>query len=206
MQLNPNDPLVLWSQAVFLNVIGKSDESITLARKILELDPANAIGHLMIVLNGFFTRKYEYAIQGSKDLLDIAPNNLRGHEMLAMARALNGRYEEAVAVCERMSRLPGGVTGRPLLGYAYALAGRTKEAKAVLEEVINSSEKNLFFLYNTAVLCTALHEFDRALELLNKLCEERFGGLVVVHRVPMFEPLHSDSRFGELVRRIGIPS
>jgi tetratricopeptide (TPR) repeat protein len=206
MQLNPNDLLVLWSQCLYLLTVGKSDESIAQARKILELDPVNAIGHVMILLNEVSTRSYESAIQAGKDLLEIAPNNLRGHEMLAMSYALGRRYEEAIALCDRMSRLPGGAHSRPLLGHAYALAGRTEEAKAVLEEVINSSEKNFFFLENTAILCIALHEFDRAFELLNKLCEERFASLVRLRRWPMYEPLHSDPRFGELVQRIGIPS
>jgi non-specific serine/threonine protein kinase len=206
MQLDPNDLLVLWSQAVYLLSVGKSDESIALGRKILELDPANAIGHVMMAINHFCTRRYENAIQAYKEWLDIAPNALRGHEILAMSCALAGRHEEAIAVCDRMSRLPGGARSRPLLGYAYALAGRTEEAKTVLEDVSKSSEKNPFLSLHTAVLCTALHEFDRAFELLNKLCEERFAALFHVHLQPMFEPLHSDPRFGELVRRIGIPS
>jgi non-specific serine/threonine protein kinase len=205
MQLDPNDLLVLWSQAVYLLSIGKFDESIALGRKILELDPANAIGHVMIAVNHFCTRRYENAIQAYKEWLDIAPNALRGHEILAMSCALGGRNEEAIAVCDRMSRLPGGARSRPLLGYAYALAGRTEEAKTVLEDVSKSSEKNPFLSLNTAVLCTALHEFDRAFESLNKLCEERFAALFHVHLQPMFEPLHSDPRFWELVRRIGIP-
>jgi non-specific serine/threonine protein kinase len=206
MQLNPNDLLVLWSQALYLFTIGKSDESIALGRKILELDPANAFGHVVRLVNDFCTRRYESAIQACKDWLDIAPSNLRGQEILAMSCALGGRYEEAIAVCERMSRLPGGARSRPLLGYAYVLAGRIEEGKVVVEELSNSWGRNPFFLYSTAVLHTALREFDRAFELLNKLCDERFPALIWVHRYPMFDPLHSDPRFGELVRRIGIPS
>ena len=137
----------------------------------------------------------------------MVPNNLRFNEILAFACALQGRYEEAIAACERISRFPGGGSrGRALLGYCHALAGRIEEARSILEEMKNRPEKDLFVLHNTAVLCAALHEFDGAFELLNQLCDERFAPLFYLKHQPWFEPLHADPRFGELLRRIGIPS
>jgi len=206
LQLNPNDSLVLFSHGVYLVSVGRFEEGIVVARKILELDPMNAIGHVLLAVPYLCTRKYEDAIQECQAWLETAPNNLRAHELLACASALDGKYEEAITACERAGRLPEGSTrSRALLGYSYALAGRVDEAKSILEELENPSEKKLFALFYTAILCSALHEFDRAFELLNQLCDERFGPLFYIHQQPMFDPLHSDPRFGELLRRIGVP-
>jgi len=206
-ELNPNDPTVLLLRGLYLLSLGRFDECFAAGKRARELDPVSPISPGLVFLPSLCAHKYEEAIQASKVSLEMVPNNLRFNEFLAFACALQGRYEEAIAACERIRSLPGGgVRGRALLGYCYALAGRTAEARSIFEELKKRPEKDLFVLHNTAVLCAALHEFDGAFELLNQLCDEHFAPLFYLKQQPWFEPLHSDPRFGELLRRIGVPS
>ena len=50
-----------------------------------------------------------------------------------------------------------------------------------------------------------LGDKDRALGQLNKAYEERSSGRPFVKVDPFFDSLHSDPRFADLLRRIGLP-
>ena len=205
MELNPNDPHVLLLHSLYMLSLGRLDESLAEAKKIRELDPASPIGHMISVLPLLAAHKYDDAIRSCQLSLEMIPDNVRFHEFSVFAYAPRGRVQEAIALCERMSRLPGGSTrSRALLGYCYALSGRTEEARSILEEFKDRKDEDPYVLQDTVVLCAALQEFDRAFELLNRLCDERFAPLFYIRQQPWFEPLHADPRFGELLRRIGL--
>jgi len=206
LELNPNDPLVLLLHSLYILSLDRLHQSFPEARKARELDLSSPVSHMVVALPLLAAHKYDEAIQTSQASLEMVPGNVRFYEFLVFAYALHGKYEEAITNCERMSRLPGGAArSRALLGYCHALAGRTEEARSILEEFRDRNEKDLFVLNHTVALCTALQEFDRAFELLNRLCDERFAPLFYIRQQPWFEPLHADPRFGELLRRIGIP-
>jgi eukaryotic-like serine/threonine-protein kinase len=52
---------------------------------------------------------------------------------------------------------------------------------------------------------TALGEIDLSFEMIEYLCSQRFGLLVFAKGYPTLDPLHSDPRYGELLRRLGLP-
>jgi non-specific serine/threonine protein kinase len=204
-KLNPNDPQVLWSSGIYDLSIGKFDQTVALGRRLQEADPANTMGVVLQAIASLCERKYEATIEICRHWLDVAPNNLRAYELLAVAYTEGRRYEDAYSICEKVAGFPGGSRSKPLLAYSYASAGQTDRARQILEELDKSSETSLFFLAYKALLYTALNEFDQAFELLNRLCDERFGPLFYIHLQPMFGPLRSDARFSQVLRRIGAP-
>ena len=105
-----------------------------------------------------------------------------------------------------MKLVPGGERmSRAILGYVYARAGRREEALNVLDGFTNLHEElNQVVLLRVAALCAALEERDRAFALLQQACDERFAMMIYLKAYPYFENLHSDPRFAELVRRIGL--
>jgi hypothetical protein len=50
-----------------------------------------------------------------------------------------------------------------------------------------------------------LGENDQALNWLEKAYEERFNRLAYLRREPTWDPLRSDPRFADLLRRINLP-
>jgi non-specific serine/threonine protein kinase len=205
LKLTPNDPQVLWSNGIYDLSIGKFDQTVAAGRRMQEEDPANTMGIVLQAISFYCQRQYDATIEICKHWLDVAPNNLRANELLAITYTEDGRYDDAIAICEKLAGFSGGSRAKPLLAYVYASSGQTDRAKQLFEEVNRSSETNLFFFAYKALLHTALHEFDQALELLNRLCDERFGPLFYVHLQPMFDPLRADPRFDQFLRRIGAP-
>lgn len=206
LELNPHDAQVCAWHSMYLASVEQLDQAVAEAKRGMELDPTLLVGCLIMGISWLCVHKYEDAIKAFGMALEIAPNNFRGRQLLAFSCAVQGRYEEALAACKKLSSLPGGsMRGRALEGYCYALAAKVEEARGILEQVKQLPGRDVFLFYNTAALCTALGEFDRAFELLNKLVDERFGPLFYLKQQPWFEPLHSDPRFVALLRRIGIP-
>jgi hypothetical protein len=50
-----------------------------------------------------------------------------------------------------------------------------------------------------------LGDKERAFEYLEKAFAERSPGLRNIKKMPAFDDLHSDPRFADLVKRIGLP-
>jgi hypothetical protein len=57
---------------------------------------------------------------------------------------------------------------------------------------------------NIALIYVALGDDDEAMAWLEKAYHERFNPSILVR--PAFDPLRSDVRFQELLRRIGLPA
>ena len=60
--------------------------------------------------------------------------------------------------------------------------------------------------YDLAILYVGLGDKDRALEQLHKAYEERAGFIIYLNVEPLFDPLRSDPRFAELVRKMKFQS
>ena len=57
-----------------------------------------------------------------------------------------------------------------------------------------------------ALVYAGLEDRDKAFKWLEKACEERFNRLAYANVEALWDPLRSDPRFAELIRRIGIPT
>ena len=92
------------------------------------------------------------------------------------------------------------------LGHAYALAGDRRGAEKVLLTLSDRAKKSYVSPFDLALIYTALGEKDKAFALLDKAVAERSTFLVYSKWEPRLDPLRSDPRFQDLLRRIGLPS
>ena len=92
-----------------------------------------------------------------------------------------------------------------VLGNAYAAAGRLSEAGSILEELHELSRQQEVPAFYFAIVYVALGEKERTIEALQQAYAERFGLLVFLKVEPMWDPLRSDPRFQDLVRRMNFP-
>ncbi len=87
------------------------------------------------------------------------------------------------------------------LAGAYAGAGRREDALRILEEVRGSA----IYPLGVAYVYAAVGEADSAFEWLEKAYERLQLGLTWIPVHPALDPLRSDPRFQDLLRRIGFP-
>jgi Flp pilus assembly protein TadD len=115
-------------------------------------------------------------------------------------------YTEAVEEFNKLVNLPDGkASGLMGLAYTYALAGRQQESQKALDELLELSKNRYVSPGQIAIIYIARGEKDKAFEWLeeaNRVYDLNIMRMKVERR---FDPIRSDPRFEDLVRRIGLP-
>ena len=204
LELNANSFDANFAYATFLVHSGRADEAIAFANRGQELDPTfpglNAYPYL-------HKRQFDKAIELILKMKAGRPVD-RGHIHLAEAYIGKGMYAEAIAEMQKVianDNSPQRWDRYPILAYAYAVAGKRAEALKILSDQQALAKTTYVSPYNLAIIYTGLGDKDRAFEYLEKTFAER---TVVLHHFPsrpMFDSLHSDPRFAELVRKMNLP-
>jgi tetratricopeptide (TPR) repeat protein len=135
----------------------------------------------------------------------VDPNDAGANIILGEIYEQKGMYDEAIAAYQKaISASERTSTILGLLGHAYATSGRRAEALKILAELEEMSTQKYVSPYDMAVLYTGLGEKDRAIEQLNKAYEQRAGWVINLKVEPLFDPLRSDPRFADIVRRMSL--
>ncbi|MEO8436480.1 MAG: winged helix-turn-helix domain-containing protein, partial [Pyrinomonadaceae bacterium] len=203
IELNPNYETSYELYAYLLSATGRLDEGIEMAKRGLAVDPLSVLLIGDTGMTYYFARRYDEAIRTYQTSIQLDPHDAFGHVYTATAYVQKGKYDQAIAACQKaIDASERSSLVLAVLGYAQAAAGRKGEALKVLDELKAMSKQKYVSPYDLAVLYTGLGEKDRALEQLSKAYEERAGWIINLKVEPLFDPLRSDPRFAELVRRL----
>jgi len=111
---------------------------------------------------------------------------------------------EAVTELQQAVRLSGeSPTCIANLARAYVAAGKRSEAVKLLDDLKRRSSPAHSYASEIAVIHGSLGDTDQAMRWLERGYEERFNPGVLLR--PGLDPLRSEPRFQELVRRVGLP-
>jgi hypothetical protein len=77
---------------------------------------------------------------------------------------------------------------------------------AILKKLSELKRQNRASPGDLAIIHTGLGNKDYAFEWLDKAYQEHSWVVLYLKKDPLFDPLRSDPRFTDLVRRVGIPS
>jgi tetratricopeptide (TPR) repeat protein len=92
------------------------------------------------------------------------------------------------------------------LGQAYASAGMKSDAEQILRRLLDKAKESYVSPFDIALIYIALGEKDTAFAWLDKAVVERSTFLVYSKWEPRLDPMRSDPRFGQLLKKIGLPS
>jgi len=202
IELNPGYATAHHWYAWHLSEMGRNREAIAEMRKAQNLDPLSLIISADVAEILLVAHSYDQAIEQSRKTIDMDPNFAVAHYELGQALVQKHMYKEAIAELQKAIELSGGsTTCTSNLAFAYAASGRRKEAVKILSDLKNRSKQNASEI---ALMYVGLDEKDQAMTWLEKAYEERFNPSILLR--PAFDPLRSDPRFQNLVRRIGLPS
>jgi tetratricopeptide (TPR) repeat protein len=100
-------------------------------------------------------------------------------------------------------------SGRSERAEAFAAGYRKAKLKgactALIEVLKNESQKEYVSPYDIARWYAAMGDADHAFEWLEKAYVERSGPMETIKTEEFFEPLHSDPRYIDLLKRMGLP-
>ena len=106
-----------------------------------------------------------------------------------------------------MSELSPSTSSDPssFLGTIYAQAGNRTEALAIIKKLEEGIANQKKYQYGIARIYARLGEKDKAFAWLEKAFQDHFTSMIVLKTENDFEPLRSDPRYKDLLKRMGLP-
>jgi serine/threonine-protein kinase len=205
LELNSNLAEAHSVYSYVLSCMGRHEQAIAEARRARELDPlaANQTGSLGFAL--YLGRQYDQAVEQLKKTFEIDKNYALSHALLAYTYDAMGRYNEAIAEYEAHIRLAGdNASDQCYLGNSLAKAGRRNEAEAILKKLETSKE--YVSPAELAVLYLGLGDKEKSLSALERGYAAHDLQMGYLGVDPHYDPLRSEPRFQELIRKVGLPS
>ncbi|HWC65740.1 MAG TPA: tetratricopeptide repeat protein, partial [Thermoanaerobaculia bacterium] len=167
-----------------------------------ELDPLSPSINTDLGWVYYLARRYDEAIAAYRSTLSMDPGFSLAHFDLSLSLSEIGRHAEAIAEMEKASSRGSDYLAG--LGYVYGRAGMRPEALRALAKLEALARSSYVPPYHFAWIYTGLGDRDRAIAELEQVYREHTQHVVDFKTVPMFDPLRSDPRFEDLVRRVGM--
>ncbi len=205
MELNPGYATAHQWYSEALCDRGRIEECLAEIKRAQELDPLSLI--INSVLGRFLLQagSTEAAIAQLKKTLELDPNFAYAHLALGWAYLRKQMLAEAIAESQKATSLEPSVTWYlAALGYLYARAGGTAEARKVLSELQDQSKHKFVSWYEIAYVYAGLGEKEQAFACLEKAFAQHDAKLTELKTAVAFDDMHSDPRFQNLLRRVGL--
>jgi TolB-like protein/DNA-binding winged helix-turn-helix (wHTH) protein/Tfp pilus assembly protein PilF len=205
IELNPSYANAHNFYASYLMSRGRIEESIAASNRARELDPFSLS---ISAQRGFLfenARHYDEAIEQLRNVIGMDPTHYQALWILGHTYAANKQYDEAVAAAEKAvavsERTPGALG---MLGLAYGLAGRKAEATKILNELLELNKTRYVTPAAFVNVYLGLGDNEQAFVWLEKAYQERSNFVAYLKVFPLLDPIRSDRRFDDLIRRVGL--
>ncbi len=204
LELNPGYATAHQWYAWYLTAMGRVDEAFAENNRAQELDPLSVVINTQMGSILYLTRHYDQAIDRCRKSLNMDPNFVQAHYILGRAYEEKGMYEEALREFQKGEALSGGSPGMIMaLAHAYAVSENKKEAMRALGQLYKLASRSYVPAIHFAAVYGGLGDKDQAFKWLEKAYAERSDYLLFLEREPYADPVRSDPRFSDLLRRIG---
>src|ERR1700722_17301455 len=205
IQLNPGYATAHQWYSWHLFMVGRDDDALNELRRAESLDPLSLIINADIADALCVAHRYDEAVEQSEKTLKMDANFAVGHYELGHALVQKHMYDQAIVEFQRAIELSGHSGAFDSnLGYAYAVSARKEEALKIVDELESRHPTNYSVQADIALIYVGLDDRDEAINRLNKAFDARFKASIL--RRPAFDPLRSDPRFQDLLRRMGLPT
>ena len=205
IELDANNANAHHWYAMSLGWVGRADESIKEIELARQLDPVSVRINSNVGIILLFARQYDRAAAEAKKTLEFEPNDPQSRFILGIVNLKRGSIQLAVQEFKQVAdAVPQGPVALAWLAYGYATTGEKQRALSLLEVMKERSRGAYFPPTAIAYVYGALGNKDEAFAWLDKAIAAHDGPLRGIMVNPVFDPLRSDPRFAEVLRRRGL--
>ncbi|HSE39293.1 MAG TPA: hypothetical protein VLH08_00895, partial [Acidobacteriota bacterium] len=186
--------------AEFLAGMGRTNEAIEQIHLAQELDPLSLIIQSIeaAILN--YARQYDRGIEQANRVIERDPNFAEAYAYLGFGYEQKGMFREAMDAYQKYS----------------ALMGRnTPEASAIRTAPVSSPQDYWLKMvelakpptgsdFDYAMAWSRLGKKDKAISMLEQASEKRSNNILYLRVNPNLDPLRSEPRFQQLLKRVNL--
>jgi serine/threonine protein kinase len=209
LELDPNDATAhQWYAQDLATIGGREQEALTEINRAQQLDPQSLIISQAVGAIYDFARRFDDAIAVCKKLAYENPTFAEAHDCLRIAYRGKRMYREFIEEWKIFGQLTGDSNES---AFAAALeqgfhSGGWKGAVTKGIEVREAQRKRGYIsAFEIATLYAELGDKEQAFRWLNTAYQERAPEMEGLKTDFTLDPLRSDPRFAELVRKVGLP-
>lgn len=197
LALNPDYAAAHQRYGIFLAASGRKEEGLAELKRAMVLDPAS------LPINadfGNFSCLYgnpDEGIEQLKKTIELAPTWPRVHALLSSCYLEKGMWNEALEEIQK-----AGTSGFVIRARVYAATGKRDEALQIISQMKQQPNASPIAFAN---IYSALGDKDQAFEWLEKAYAEGTPLLRGLQTGKVWNPLRSDPRFKDLLKRMGLP-
>lgn len=170
-----------------------------------EIDPVSLLTNFQVAWSLLGSRRYDEAIAEFRKVLDMDSNYAIAHAFLGQAYERKRMYDEAIRELRTAVSLSvDAAMTTAALGHAYGVSGRRSEALKIIVQLQEQSKTTYVSPYAIAIVYVGIEDKDQAIAWLEKAYAERSRRLIGLKNNPVWDGMRSDSRFADLVRRVGL--
>ncbi len=204
LDLNPNYSTAHQWYGEFLSIMARHSEAVHELQLALALDPLSPVVHLQLGNSLQQAREYDQALEQYNEALKIDPKFSLPFYAIYWIYRRQGKFAESIpplraAVQSWSESDDDWMALVDQLPAAYSNGGRTGYLRQCIK-IHERSERPWLYLARDYA---DLGDRDRALAALNKSYENHHFEVLWLLDDPELDPLRSDPRFQELVKKIG---
>lgn len=196
IELNPSYATAhLWYGHLH-EALGQQSANLAERKLAHELDPLNFTASGAVGDAYRYLGEYDQAIAEYKRALELNPEFSVNRAGLGEAYIAKKMYAEAITEFTKAGALDK-------LGYANALSGNKAKAREILKKLNEESKSHYVSPQSQARVLVGLGRNEEAISWLEK-AEREHAAMNHLKVDPEFAPLHTNPRFQQLLRRIGL--
>ncbi len=210
LELNPNLAMARSVYSLFLSVRGRFDEAIDEVNKARELEPFSPSIAFNVGCRFAEARRYDEAIAQYKRVLEVEPNHPLTHFVLAQAYDRTAQYQEAITEYQKADVLREKESAAEAAERASELSAafRRDGAPGYWQKRLKFGEEDLSkdrgSAFDIAVAYARLGDSERSFQYLERSFRSNEFDIGWLKIEPAFDPMRSDPRFSDLLRRVGL--
>jgi tetratricopeptide (TPR) repeat protein len=205
IELNPSFADAHDNYATYLAAMGQWDNAAAELHRAEELDPLSFHIYSDGALDFLLARRYDQGVEQAHKAIELQPDFFVAHSNLALIYAQMGRLPEAVTEAQKGTQLSDSPLAKGVLGFTYAAAGKELEARKVVDELVANIKTRFVCPFEIGTTYLALGQKDKAFLWIEKAYEERSICIFSMKFDPRLDPIRSDPRYQDIIRRLSFP-
>jgi tetratricopeptide (TPR) repeat protein len=201
LELNPNSATTREKYAFYLVRTGHLPEALAEVQRSVDLDPVSGSTFHAEGFIFYFSRQYDQALALTRTVQGLKINLSDWNFLTGDIYAEKGMNAEAI---REFIKSGNGPYSLGHLGNAYARAGQLAPAMKTIAQLQQHVQNDGVGRYEIALVYVGLGKKKEAFKWLDEAYQARDVGLLYLKVDPILDPLRSDPRFDDLVRRVSL--